>query len=97
MATSLTLVDVALEPEMVYTILDALYESVEFSGVEAWDTITYLEDRLLDADLPIAREVYEEQIKSPDFNPGWREVSIFELTDNESVESLDDDNEYYNG
>lgn len=58
-ASPLTLVDCALEPKMVYDILDALYENVVNKPEDNWDAITYLEDRLLDLDLPLAREVWE--------------------------------------
>jgi hypothetical protein len=77
MATSLTLVDVALEPEMIYNILDALYDDTYNNALDNLDAINYLEARLLDNDLPLERETYEETIKSPEYS-SWREFNIFE-------------------
>jgi hypothetical protein len=80
MATSLTLVDVSLEPEMIYNILDALYDDTYNNALDNLDAINYLESRLMDADLPLSRETYEDTIKSPEYVE-WREVNIFELDD----------------
>lgn len=58
----LLLVDCALDPKMVYDILDALYENVVNKPEDNWEAITYLEDRLLDLNMPLAREVYETEV-----------------------------------
>jgi hypothetical protein len=77
MATSLTLVDCSLDPEMIYNILDALYSDTYNEPLNNLDIINYLEGRLMDADLPLDRTVYEEQLVSVDYQT-WREFNIFE-------------------
>lgn len=78
MPTSLTLVDVSLEPTMVYTIIDALMCDTFNDPLDNMDAINYLEGRLLDADLPLDRGMYEQEIQSPEYVK-WRDYNIFEM------------------
>jgi hypothetical protein len=77
MTTSLTLIDCSLEPTMIYNILDALYSDSYNEPLDNLDIINYLEGRLMDADLPLDRTIYEEQLVSVDYQT-WREFNIFE-------------------
>lgn len=76
--TSLTLVDMAPEPMMVYIMLDALYEQQTSHPEDVMDTIDYLEGRLTDFDLPYTREEYEERFLSPE-NTRWKRVRIAQV------------------
>lgn len=73
--TSLTLVDMAPEPVMVYIMLDALYEQQTSHPEEVMDVIDYLEGRLTDYELPYTREEYEERFVSPE-NTRWKRVAL---------------------
>ena len=78
MANTLTLVDVALTPEQVYIVLEALYETEGlFSPEDTKDVIDYIEDRLIDAELPLNIEEYQEEIKSPE-NVERKSLNIFQ-------------------
>lgn len=78
-ASSLTLVDLMPTPEMVYTILDALYADDSLNPDDDLDAIRYIEKRLVEQDLPLTREEYEESIKSPAdslHNDDWQDIDV---------------------
>jgi hypothetical protein len=67
MANTLTLVDLALTPEQVYLVLGSLYETEGlFSPEDTLDAIRYIEGRMVDAELPLDMDTYQETIKSPE-------------------------------
>lgn len=78
MASPLTLVDMYLEPKVIYTILDALYEDTYNTPEDNMEVIDYLEGRLMDLDLPLNRDAYDSESKSPENNT-WKQVSIFQV------------------
>lgn len=78
MANTLTLVDMALTPEQSYLVLEALYETEGlFKPEDTKEVIDYIEARLIDAELPLNLEDYEEEIKSPE-HQSWKRVNIFQ-------------------
>lgn len=77
MASTLTLVDVSLTPEQAYIVLEALYETEGlFKPEDTKDVIDYIENRMIDAELPLSIEEYQDEVKSPEDNT-WKSVSIF--------------------
>lgn len=78
MTSPLTLVDAYLEPRIIYTILDALYDDTFNKPEDNMEAIDYLEGRLMDLDLPLNRESYESETHSPENNV-WKSVSIFQV------------------
>ena len=76
MPSVLTLVDLSPTPSQAYLMLEALYEAKDlFSVEETMDVINYIEARLIDAELPLTRDVYEEEIQSPE-NITYKTVEI---------------------
>lgn len=73
--SSLTLVELMPTPEMVYTILDALYRDYSDTPEQDLDAIRYIEKRLVEQDLPLDRSEYEGDIKSPEYNE-WKDVNV---------------------
>lgn len=63
---SLTLVDMSPTPEFVYIVLDSLYNDEMHYPEEVKEVIDYFEGRLLDYNLPLDRDTYEESIRSPE-------------------------------
>lgn len=63
---SLTLVDMAPPPEFIYVALESLYNDEMHHPEEVKATIDYFEGRLMDYNLPLDRDTYEEEIRSPD-------------------------------
>lgn len=63
-----TYVDLALEAEQVYAILDALYFDTANPPLKVLDLIKEIEYTLLDHDLPLDREEYlaGEMVNHPD-------------------------------
>lgn len=79
MANTLTLVDMALTPEQAYIVLEALYETEGlFKPEDTKEVIDYIENRLIDSELPLSIEAYQEEIKSPE-NNNWKNLNIFQL------------------
>jgi hypothetical protein len=62
-------------PEMVYTILDALYREYSDTPDEDLDAIRYIEKRLAEQDLPLTRDEYAGAIKSPEYNE-WKDIDV---------------------
>jgi len=76
--SSLTLVEMAPRPELVYLLLDTLYETNGLYEPEATlDAIQYLEGKLVECGLPVALEDYESQIQSPE-NEQYKRLSLWE-------------------
>jgi len=76
--TSLTLVEMAPTPELVYLLLDTLYETNGLYEPEATlDAIQYLESKLVECGLPVALEDYETTIQSPE-NEQYKRLSLWE-------------------
>lgn len=73
--SSLTLVELMPTPEMVYTILDALYRDYSDTPEQDLDAIRYIEKRLVEQDLPLSRGEYEGDIKSPEYNE-WKDIDV---------------------
>jgi|LauGreDrversion4_2_1035121.scaffolds.fasta_scaffold30478_1 hypothetical protein len=63
---SLTLVDMSPTPEFVYIALESLYNDAMHHPLEVQATIEYFEGRLMDYNLPLDRDTYEEEIRSPE-------------------------------
>ena len=92
-ASALALVDLALEPEQAYMVLDLLYET---AGLYPYDNtqalIEYVEGRLTDANLPLTIEEHENRPVSPEFEERKRVVlSFFDTPEAEEEE----EEEYY--
>jgi hypothetical protein len=65
-------------PELVYLLLDTLYETNGLYEPEATlDAIQYLESKLVECGLPVALEDYESQIQSPE-NEQYKRLSLWE-------------------
>jgi len=76
--SSLTLVEMTPTPELVYLLLDTLYETNGLYEPEATlDAIQYLESKLVECGLPVALEDYESQIQSPE-NEQYKRLSLWE-------------------
>lgn len=73
--SSLTLVELMPTPEMVYTILDALYREYSDTPDEDLDAIRYIEKQLVAQDLPLTRDEYSSDIKSPEYNE-WKDIDV---------------------
>jgi hypothetical protein len=77
-ASSLTLVEMTPRPEMVYLLLDTLYETNGLYEPEATlEAIQYLESKLVECGLPVALEEYESGIQSPE-NEQYKRLSLWE-------------------
>jgi hypothetical protein len=75
--SSLTLVEMAPRPELVYLLIDALYETNGLYEPEATkDAIDYLESKLVECGLPVSQEDYEETIQSPE-NEQYKRLSLW--------------------
>lgn len=76
--TSITLVEMTPTPELVYLLLDTLYETNGLYEPEATlEAIQYLESKLVECGLPVALEDYEATIKSPE-NEQYKRLSLWE-------------------
>ena len=76
--SSLTLVEMAPTPELVYLLLDTLYETNGLYEPEATlEAIQYLENKLVECGLPVALEEYESEIQSPE-NEQYKRLSLWE-------------------
>jgi hypothetical protein len=76
--SSLTLVEMAPTPELVYLLLDTLYETNGLYEPEATlEAIQYLESKLVECGLPVALEEYETTIQSPE-NEQYKRLSLWE-------------------
>ena len=76
--SSLTLVEMAPTPELVYLLLDTLYETNGLYEPEATlEAIQYLEGKLVECGLPVALEDYETTIQSPE-NEQYKRLSLWE-------------------
>jgi hypothetical protein len=65
-------------PELVYLLLDTLYETNGLYEPEATlDAIQYLESKLVECGLPVALEDYETTIQSPE-NEQYKRLSLWE-------------------
>ena len=73
--SSITLVEMMPTPEMVYTMLDALYRDYSDTPEQDLDAIRYIEKQLIAQDLPLTRDEYEGDIKSPEYNE-WKDVDV---------------------
>lgn len=73
--SSLTLVELMPTPEMVYTILDALYRDYSDTPDEDLDAIRYIEKHLVEQGLPLTRDEYVSDIKSPEYNE-WKDIDV---------------------
>lgn len=60
-STPKDIIDVALTPEELYTVLECLYFDTSAPALKVLDIIKQLEYRLLDYDLPADRAEYEAQ------------------------------------
>ncbi len=78
MANSLTLVDMSPSPAMVYVIMAALKEYAGHPYPIIDDTIDYIQSRMVDLDLPLEQEVYEETIKSPENETPYKHAYVLE-------------------
>lgn len=75
--SSLTLVEMAPRPELVYLLLDTLYETNGLYEPEATlDAIQYLESKLIECGLPVALEDYETTIQSPE-NEQYKRITVY--------------------
>lgn len=75
--SSLTLVEMAPTPELVYLLLDTLYETNGLYEPEATlDAIQYLESKLVECGLPVALEDYESGIQSPE-NEQYKSIAVY--------------------
>lgn len=78
MSNTLTLVDLSPTPQQVYIMLEALYETEGlFKPEDTKEVIDYLEARLIDAELPLTPEQYEEEIQSPE-NSTYKQVNLWQ-------------------
>lgn len=74
---SLTLVEMAPRPELVYLLLDTLYETNGLYEPEATlEAIQYLESKLIECGLPVALEEYETTIQSPE-NEQYKRITMY--------------------
>jgi hypothetical protein len=65
-------------PELVYLLLDTLYETNGLYEPEATlEAIQYLEGKLVECGLPVALEDYETTIQSPE-NEQYKRLSLWE-------------------
>lgn len=77
MANTLTLLDLSLTPEQTYIVLEALYETEGlFKPEDTKEVIDYIEDRMIDAELPLSIDEYQDEIKSPE-NLSRKSVDLF--------------------
>lgn len=77
-ANSLTLVEMTPTPELVYLLLDTLYETNGLYEPEATlDAIQYLEGKLVECGLPVALEDYETTIQSPE-NEQYKRITMYD-------------------
>ena len=77
--SSLTLVEMMPTPEMVYTILDALYQDDSNTPEDDLDAIRYIEKQLIAQELPLTREEYEESMRIPTVSPEyqeWKDIDV---------------------
>lgn len=76
-ANSLTLVEMTPRPELVYLLLDTLYETNGLYEPEATlEAIQYLESKLIECGLPVALEEYETTIQSPE-NEQYKRITMY--------------------
>jgi hypothetical protein len=77
-ANSLTLVEMTPTPELVYLLLDTLYETNGLYEPEATlEAIQYLEGKLVECGLPVALEDYETTIQSPE-NEQYKRITMYD-------------------
>ena len=79
MPNSLTLVELMLKPEVVYNILDALYENTYNKPEDNVEAIQCIERAMEQQELPLERGTYEEQIASVSNQPSsdeWRDIDV---------------------
>jgi hypothetical protein len=75
--SSLTLVEMAPTPELVYLLLDTLYETNGLYEPEATlEAIQYLESKLVECGLPVELEEYETTIQSPE-NEQYKRIIMY--------------------
>ena len=70
-------VDLCITAEMAYLILDELYQGSMNDPLDIKEAIDYIEARLLDYDLPLNLEEYEEQVRYPTENV-WKRINLFD-------------------
>jgi hypothetical protein len=76
--SSLTLVEMTPTPELVYLLLDTLYETNGLYEPEATlDAIQYLESKLVECGLPVALEDYETTLQSPE-NEQYKRITMYD-------------------
>lgn len=78
--TSITLVELLVRPEVVYTILDALYEDTYNTPEDNIDAIRVIEKAMQDQEFPLERGTFEEQIQvssnqSPEMTE-WYDIDV---------------------
>lgn len=86
----LTLVDLSLEPEQAYMVVDLLYETAGLYPAEKTQAlIEYVEERVLDANLPLTIEEHQGISLSPEFEERKRLVLNFFQDSVEDTEEID--------
>jgi hypothetical protein len=86
----LTLVNLTLEPEQTYMIVDLLYETAGLYPTEKTQAlIEYIEGRVLDAGLPLTIEEHQGVALSPEFEERKRLVLDFFADGVEEPEEID--------
>ena len=73
-------VDMCIPAEMTYLILDELYQGTMNDPLDIKDAIDYIEGRLLDHELPLTLEEYEEEVRYPTENV-WKRINLFDPTE----------------
>lgn len=77
-ASPLTIVDLSLDPKQAYMILDLLYETAGLFPLDkCQELIEYIEDRLIDYNLPLSLDEFEGNPISPEFEDRKRVVLSF--------------------
>ena len=77
---SITLVELLVRPEVVYTILDALYEDTYNTPEDNMDAIRVIEKAMKEQEFPLERGTFEEQIQvssnqSPEMTE-WHDIDV---------------------
>ena len=68
------MVDLCLTAQHTYLILDALYENALMLPEEAMHLAEYIENRLIDHDLPLNSLTFEAEQAHPEMNV-WKQVT----------------------
>ena len=71
-----SLVDLCLSANHTYLILNALYDNAMSLPEEAMHLAEYIENRLIDHDLPLNSVAYEEEKAHPEMSV-WKQVTPF--------------------